>query len=348
MIESIFISDYSKRLLFGGHPILAELGYTKSIELAIENQKMGTCDNTSYPITYLKASRIAHLRVNDIILNIIYNGIDNFQAAKFLLDLKNHIENKIMRLNKKSIKKYYFIILELLQTSKIDFSAYTPCSYVSDKILIDVVQNIHCIMAGERAISNTSHGEIFSDRLGFDSLVITLEKSEHVVVKSIHRVQTDGNKLKVSCENPENRNLVSFYQKNASVLYFKMKRLDNLITIESEYKGIFKYIEFVIPVGIHTYKIMPQMSNGKCDFDIKTGILYWRFKDVAFHKETVKFNISTLEANENIIPITVNFRIEDSNACVLKLISTVNKSCPSQQFWMRSITQNGYYELNAD
>lgn len=353
MIECIFISDSSNRLLFGSHPILSDLGFSLSGEIWDEDLvpieiKKAQISSVKYPITYLKSSRIAHLKVNDVILNILYQGIDNFQAAKFLLDLRGHIEDKIINLTSKTVKRHYFLLLDMLQGTEIGYKAHPDSITIKESVFIDIVQNINCITSGDTTLVNSSQGEIFLDHTGIESLEVTLEKRDIVATKSTHKIQQEGNLIKIHCVNLENANLLSFYQKNIDMIYFKMKRTGNTVTVESEYKGVFKFIEIAIPVGMHTFKVDPNTSKGKCEFDIKSGILYWRFKESNFQKETVKFNISTLDEDVEERPVTVNFRIENSNNCALKLVNTINPSCPGQQFWVRNTTQSGYYELNSN
>ena len=359
MIESIFISDLSRKLLVGAHQSLSESGFINNnnilnaisidLDLNADSEKntseYNTISNDNYPITFLPSSRIAHLKVNDILINILYQGIDNFQAAKFLLDLKSYIEDKIITLNATSIQKHYFLLLELLQTPVINFKSNSIGEQNKDTTYIDIVQNIHFLSEGENVIVNKMHGEVFVDTNCIGPLDIQIEKKRPMKAKSVHMIEETESQLKIRCENIESQSLFSFYHRNLNVRYFKMVRSRDFVTLESEYKGLFKHIEIIVPVGILTYKVEMRASNGKCDFDIKKGLVYWRFRDCIFKKETIKFSISALEMQTNNLPVTINFRIEDSECCSFKLTNVINREYPTQQFWVRNTTQSGIYEL---
>lgn len=361
MIEHIFISDDKRRLLLGANQTLSEYGFTNNIlkkeldealDLYTVNSNFDNeeplkddSNHDSYPIIYLDSSRIAQLRVNDILLNILYQDMDNFQAAKSLLDIKNLIEEKIITLDSKSVQKHYFWLLEHLCLPNLDLKPEFQNKQPTDNLYVDIVQNIHCMSQGETILINKIHGEAFLDNSYSDSLNILIHKKKPIVVKSTHKIEENREEIKIRCENIETPNLFSFYQKDLYLKYFKMKRNKNLITLESEYKGTFKYLEIIVPVGNLAYRAETQASGGKCEFDIKKSLIYWRFRDTVFKKETLKFNISALEMQENENPIIINFRIENADCCAFRLESVVNKSMPSQKIWVRNITQNGIYEL---
>ena len=313
MIEHIFISDLEKRLLLGAHQTLIESGFTNDIlknELNFNSIATDSIDDSTntmvfdslkdtvyhdeYPIICLKSSRIAQLQVNDVILNILYRDLDSFQAAKFLLDIKKYIENRIITLDLKNIKRHYFLLLELLHSPAIDFKSEFSEKLPSENVFVDIVQNIHSQVHGETVMINKLFGEVFLDKGYAESLEFVIAKKNHLAIKSTHKIEETGNEIKIKCNNIENSSLFSFYQKNLDIQYFKMKRSRNLVTIESDYKGIFRHIEIIVPVGDLAFRAETQVSSGKCEFDIKKGIILWRFRDTVFKKETLKFTISAL------------------------------------------------------
>lgn len=349
MIECIYIADTTKRVLFGSHPLLSQYGYYLDKESRdqqiIETAELACKREPNYPITYGDGVRMAHLRVNDVILNVLYRHEDNFQASKYLLDLKLYLEDKLVEINIENVTGNYFMLLDILQTP--DFISKPSKFVLKEHVFVDIVENIHCTVIGDCVVSNSSHGEVFLDQNPSGTVAVTLEKSEPLMLKSIYRLTESENKATLSCVDPESRSLLSFFRRESPVVYFRMKRTVNLITFESEYLGEYRFIEFIIPVGMNAYQVDSSVSGGECEFNLKTGKVHWRFKDTQFKKATVKLNVSSIEEESITEPITVNFRIENSENCALQLTKAENAGFPEQKFWVRSTIQSGHYELNS-
>lgn len=99
MIEEVFISTINHKVLYG-NTIL----YPKSPKYPLHIVNNG-----------VESKMLSQLRVNDVILSIMYSNFDAFTASKYLVDIKDELENILVRLDSTSINNQYFIVLEILQ-----------------------------------------------------------------------------------------------------------------------------------------------------------------------------------------------------------------------------------------
>lgn len=332
MIQEIFITDLACNVLYGNprmFPSTMDARKAKSGELGC-----------SYPVESVGDRRLSRLKVNDVILSILYVDTDNFTASKFLVDLKNLIEGQISRIDCRSVKKNYFTLLELLQNAGMVFPS--PIRSTADpsrreNVYIDVVENIHTVI-GENGeiLKNCVHGEILSDGSDFRLL---LEKCDAEFKAFLE--ETRGG-TEILCKNDPQ---INFTVRSYAKVLFRMIRQGPIYTLESEFKGQFKYIEVAIPVGKSSYSAKIKQSTGSSDFDMKSGVVRWLVSHQSFTKETIKIHTMRLEEEIDTRSIMITFKIEDPEETSITIRGCRGTDGSGHRFWARYTIQSGHYEF---
>lgn len=336
MINEIFISDLSNNLLVGN-----------SHTFPFNNTQI------TYPITFYKNQKYSHLKVNDVILSISFIDLDNFIATKFLLDLKYFLEQRLIEITTEAIKESYFMLLDLLKTPELIINHKNTLFKTTALFpgnIINLVQKISFIEdINGNIISNKTYGEIFLNQIGQSELKLEFLVPENVNFKTPYPFNFEAKILTIFCKNLENKSLVSFNIKKNALVYFKLTKEGNGYTFNSEYKKMYKNIEFIIPVGNKVYRCDIKSSSGTYKFDLKTGSVHWRFNDYIFDKESII--ITTFSIEDDILkeeikePILVNFELNETEKLPIELKSCTNLDERTESFWMKCITKGEDYRF---
>lgn len=332
MIQEIFITDLACNVLYGSPRL-----FPASADL----ERAGSGVWHGYPVETVGNRRLSRLRVNDVVLAILYTAIDNFTASRFLQDLKSLIERRISRIDSKSVRKNYFTLLELLQNVSSVFPNPivhdTAASTRRENVYIDVVENIHTVIGEDgEVLKNCIHGEILSDGSDFKLLL----EGNGAVFKTLFEKTPSG--VEVSCGNDLR---ICFVVRNCPEVLFRMIRQEHVYTLESTFKGQFRHIEVAIPVGKSSYSTRILQSTGTSDFDMESGVVRWRISHQSFTKETIKVHAMALEEEADTRPIMVAFRIEDPQDTSVRIKGCKETGGSSRSFWARHIIQSGHYEF---
>lgn len=329
MIHDIFITDLSYKILYGN---------PRAFPVDIDGKAVAKLEE-NYPVQNLGDKKLSNLKVNDVILSVYYSNTDTFSISKFLLDLKNGLENKISALNTKSVKSNYFIILKYLSDTDLT-SVVSPKNFPilgTDNVYIDVIQKVHTLIGTDgRVIKNEVHGEIIHSDSNFKMVV----ESEKGHFKGDFENIQGKIEISTSTTNP-----ITFYQANFDCVLFRMTRVGDIYTFESDWKGKFGSIEFIIPVGKSAYSAETKHNSGISEFDLKNGLVRWKFTNVIFAKEAIKILPRLLQPEKIQDSILINFNIEDIASKDVKIKSCHSFDNANKKYWVKYILQSGHYEI---
>lgn len=311
MIHEVFITNTSQKLLYGNH---------KNFEMT-EN----------YPIDDLGSRKLAKLKINDVILIILFSQIDNFTASKFLADLKCYLESKNLILSNESIASNYFLFLNALQD--LEMVGLRDISNNSTNVYIDIYYNVHTLIYNGKPIINKIFGEIVSDHTEFTiNLDTPFEISDSAKIANYHEINYNEK--------------IKFYEDSFKTVFFNVTREDDLFIFESEFKDVFKEIEISIPIGPQALIYKMELSTGKANFQLKSGIVVWKIKNSKFSRETIKIISDNNIQEEDRRSILVNFKIENSVGLGIKVRSCQNNNGGgNKNFWVKHIVRSGNYEI---
>lgn len=316
MIQEIFITDLARNVLYGDSRLLPSESSLRE-----------------YPIEYTGIRRLCKLKVNDVVLAVLYTETDNFTASRFLLDLKSLIEGRISRIDCRSVQKHYFVLLDLLQSSGLVFPVYTACSVDA---CIDVVESVYTVIGDDgHVLKNSIHGHVLTD--GTD-IVLLIGKCS-AVFKSFEQT-FDG--TEISCRSDP---CISFSVRDPPRVFFRMHRQEHIYTLESGFEGHFKYVVVAIPVGKSTYDASMHQSTGSSKLDMRDGVVVWRISRQSFARETIKIHAMGLEEEADTRPIMITFEIEDPLETSMRILGCRERSGRSRCFRARYTIRNGHYEI---
>lgn len=275
-----------------------------------------------------------------------------------------------MKITTEVVKKNYFLLLEILKTPEAIFLQQQKDALfqLNNNVFIDFVQNIHCVIRNGHVLLNKCYGDAFitensqldqylynfinlngtgdesvsSD--GNDRIEFVFKKGSEVQFKTPYPHEDNGSKVLITASELRNRSIMSFSFEN-TFIYFKVNKKGSRYTFVSEYKGKFKFIEIKIPLGCKTYAAKAKVSSGEFSFDQKNGVVYWRFKEKKFEKETIEIDAKWLDDEEpESKALQISFKIDQENLPI-ELISCRNQSNKKQAFWTRRMTQSLRYEI---
>lgn len=342
MIKDIFISDESNNLLIGptyNFPFIGVDTLVPGSDQKIKPENF-MAQAYSYPTGMVSGHKYSHLRINNVVLSIMFTDIDNFTATKFLVDLQRFLETKLPKITTETVKNNYFLLLDLLKSPEtVILPSFHKPRIFNENVFINIVQSINYVQNSEnQVIKSKIFGEVFLDHSDVRSLKVSLQLQPGTSFKTPYPFVEDGSSVIISGKALENRNILSFQRRDQPV-HIKMEKSGNAYTFRSEEKTKFKFLEFKIPVGMNTYRVDVKISSGEYNFDMSTGMIYWRFNDAFFDKEEIKINLYSLSDEISTDAIVANFKVEDSGNCPVKIDGCVNNLQPSQKFWARSTIQ---------
>ncbi|KAM0680102.1 hypothetical protein GINT2_001795 [Glugoides intestinalis] len=365
MIKEIFISDTFNNLLVGN-----------TYQFSLAEQDKFICKNDGFTNKKEccracdKCYKTSSIKINDVVLTILFQELDPFSAIRFLIDLKTVLEKKIMKITSDTVKKNYFLLLEILKTPETTFllQEKEALFQLKNNIFVDFVQNVHCVIRNGNVLLNKCYGDVFisehsqldqylynfikfkgaSDESvsldGNDQIEFVFKKEKEVQFKTPYPHEDAGNRVLITAEDLGNRSIMSFSFEN-TFIYFRLNKKGNKYSFVSEYKGKFKLIEIKIPLGCKAYSANANISSGEFSFDQKNGDAYWRFKEKKFEKETIELDAKWLDEEEpESKGLQISFKIEQENLPI-QLISCRNQINNKQAFWSRSMTQSLRYEI---
>lgn len=308
MIHDIFICNLECRLLYG------------------DNRTFQKPDN--YPVIDLGDKRIHTLKVNDIILSILYSQIDNFAALQFLRDLKRFIEKRINEITEKTVEDNYFVLVNLLQNvSEIGLALETENK--SEDVYIDITYTINALLSKKNEIiQNYIQGEMKANIKGFKIHT----SSDYAISSSV------GNGIVYISP-------VKFSNFNFQKLMFKLHKNENEYTFECGCKEVFKHLEICIPIGKTAFSTKITKTNGKAEFDIQAGVVRWTFHDFRFNKEIITIIPQKYEEEIEYRSIFINFCVDEISDINIKIESCEMLDKSQKRFWVKNQVKSGNYEI---
>lgn len=330
MIEQIFISDDSNKILYGNQKLLPEI---LQYPLHIENDK-----------------RISQLKINDVILSILYCNYDNFTSAKILQDLKLFLESKILKIDSKTVKENYFLISELLNNIN---SILISQSFDKERILpdnnayIDIVEKIHAVIESDgNVIKNCLFGNVICSSGTITQLktIITKSKKYEMIMSSKYNFKDHLNRIELEASKLNQDPVILSYSilnLNHPIISFK-KNTKNCYTFICNPNIKFKNLLIKIPFCNSTYAAEIKSSAGTFHFDINSSLVVWEFKDFNFSSESIEIEPKFLTLDDFKFPIQIEFTISEyleSGICI------ESSNAGNTQFWAHCTTQSGHYEI---
>jgi hypothetical protein len=235
MIQDIFVSTLSNQIIFGNGSKYPEV--------------------SKYPIENIGDKTICQLKVNDIILSIVFSHIHSFCASKFLLDLSVLIKSKINILNSESVSKYYFILLELSQNPEIVFETPTP-KQIQSGINLDIVEDVYTVISKNGIVLKTKiSGNIlinyknFQESLLKDNMLkVRLNIDDIISYNSPYECIEDLCSVEVVNSVINHPSLISYSSFFKHTL-FRLKKVNSSYTFFSDCNLKFSFIKIMIPVN---------------------------------------------------------------------------------------------------
>ncbi|KAI4291055.1 AP-1 complex subunit mu [Pancytospora philotis] len=332
MIHEVFITDACHKVLYGDiakYPV-----------------------QPVYPLHTLVGQHLSQLRVNDVVLGVLHSGMDNFAAAKYLHDLRQHIERKILALNKKSVKENYFLLLELLQGGgAIHKPKEGPLLPIPrpDSVYIDVVEVVHAIVDSEgRTLKNSIFGSVIMDRTVDVTAEMALvnHRKRPLAIKTNHALScTDDGAVVVGACREGPAPFLTYSLSNAGSALIRLKRANNMYTFTCDKKLKFKFLTFRVPVPTTAYATKLQYRSGMAEFNMEQSYVEWRFTDCEFTEESIVIERSVVEPTVDDRPVRVCFSIPEWTESGLRVKKCSPTEAATTKFWITYTTQDGCYEL---
>lgn len=332
MIHEVFIATPAHKVLYGNTTLYPE--------------------SPAYPVHAMADNTLSQLRVNDVVLGVLYRNLDDFTAAKYLLDLRRLLEDKILLLDQKTVFTKYFIILELLQGLDIIHSSRESLSLSlisGDNTYIDVVETVHAVVLGDgTAIKNSIYGNIILGKTYPDSLRMVVDKGRKYFVcpKSNYEIANHLDKIEIQGrETDHNTALLTYSVNNINNTLFRLDRVGNRYTFVCRSKLKLKFVKFVIPVPRTTFSADLRCTAGHAEFDMENSQVVWRLSEHVFSSESILVEKSVLEDFVDSRPVVVHFNIPEWTESGLKVEDCSCAEAPGTRFWVRYTTQDGCYEI---
>lgn len=332
MIQEIFITTPAKKILYGD--------ITKYPHAP------------QYPTHIMESARLSQLKINDVILSILYTNWDGFTAAKYLLDLRKHIEAKVLALNERNVVENYFVLVELLQGIGIihKSKAITLPTLISpENVYIDVVENVHAIVASDGSvIKNSLFGSVIVDKALETPIKMVVDTGRRyaVMLKTGHEIVSVDNNLTVSgiCEQSEAL-FCMYHVSMVPTTMIKLERVDNRYTFHCGHSQKFKFLTFRIPLPRTTYATKLLYKKGAAEFNLSESYVEWKFNDTQFTEESISIEKSVLEETVDDRPVQIYFNIPGWAETGLRVISCTCPQKPTIKFWITHTTQDSCYEI---
>ncbi|KAI5171994.1 AP-1 complex subunit mu [Pancytospora epiphaga] len=332
MIREIFITDLTNKVLFG--------------DLALYPS------SPSYPLHIMDNNRLCQLKINDVILSILYENMDSFTAAKYLYNLKAIIVELITEINEKNVCDYYFSLLELLHgcdVMRVNHHRISLNLNLTDDTYIDVVESVHTVITKNGTVlENTIYGSVLLSKKCEGTIKMTLDKGTKykITAKSNYKLKSELDKIELTGKNISSSDILLNYNVPVSKnVLISMKRLDNKYTFMCPEKLKFKFIRFMIPVSNTTFSVKTHTSSGYAKFDAEKNTVIWDFDDGEFFSEAISIERHALEETVDKKPIKICFTIQNWCESGLSVKSCINEDCPLDRFWITHTTQDGHYEI---
>ncbi|KAL6121957.1 hypothetical protein NUSPORA_01066 [Nucleospora cyclopteri] len=346
MIEEVFISNSSNNLVFGD--------FSKF-----------PLNKLDYPMAQVFSKRICQLKVNDVILSILYRDMDNFMATKQLLNIKNCLIYNNIEITEKSVINNYFLILRLLDQPNLIFDQKKDnFSLKTDNFYLDVVEEFHSIIRYSEllnttdVIKNSIYGEvIYKDSREID-IKIKLEPCVNFY-RSSYLQQCNKEEIKLPSFSDQNQILNCSYKKgNKTILSYNVHSLEKPFINLSKNKNMFKFytadqvkfktLRIRIPVQETTFAAQIESRNGVAELDTKNSYVEWKFNSYEFKEESILIIPSVLEKSTDKRSILIDFLIENRNETYAKIVESKAVHNKSAKIWVKYFTQAGRYEIRLN
>jgi hypothetical protein len=327
MIEEIFISSKDKILL--GNPDLYP-------------------QNPSYPTHTTGSSQYTQLKVNNIILGILYSNIDVFIIIEYLQVLKRNLENRFNNIDEQIILDNYFIVRELFSKNCLRISEeekiYKLPVLSTNEIFIDVIETYNAII-DKSHINCDVYGYCFvKPRFNEDNfLKLLIKKDKNIDYISNYKIVERFNKLELEL-NVSNKDLQILRYKAKGALPFKFTQEgDNYVLYTDDIQ--FDNFEVFIPISAQSKFVKLNSTKGISFYDEMKNIVKWKFKKEKICKATLNLKAEYFKNIEELRPIQISFSVTRTNKNILNIEKAICIDNTKVDVWIRYDICNGKIEI---
>lgn len=290
----------------------------------------------SYPTSVSGDKQITQLKVNNVVLGILYSNIDSFTALQFLEKLKEQLESKFYNLNAQHVLDNYFIIREMvnrlfLENLKGNFKL--P-ALSTNEVHIDVIEiyngniqnNIYlCDVFGYCFIKPRFNEKNF--------LKLIIKKDKNINYLSDYKILDRFNKLEMELNVYDKDLQILKYHTNSN-LPFKIQYTSELITISAD-NIYFESLDIIIPLKYQSNEMILEQSKGAIKFIEEEEKVIWSFKKHYLVKENLKIKIGDIKDLLKTIPIQVKSKICKTDKNILKIEKAICLDNQSIDIWIK-------------
>jgi len=333
----------------------------KELFIATENHKIlygnpykyPETAHIEYPVHGYNGKFLSQLKINNIILSVLYSKIDCFSAAKYLLDIKTYLETHLKCLDSRSVKANLRKIVELLEMNNECFSEQPGAVWENPLFqrnqYIDVIEKVHGILTPEGARHLMIEGEVVisqNNMITEMELELEFENGREVECKSVYDLKKVDGAVKISVDKIcSGVSICSYTILNRVAAPIEFHKIDGEYVFKSEISAQFKELAISIPQPETTYSVAIKSAMGEAYYDRETRNVVWRMAGVNFLGETISVEGKTLDDGVCDLPIKVEFSLPNYSHSRMKVKSCKGKEQKKESFWIHYCTQNGRYEI---
>jgi len=336
MIEEIFIVRHDERVLYGDAS-----KYFGSIQDVISESE---------------GARITRVRMNDVVVGVLYRSMSDISALKYVEWLRKRLERSIGMVCEKNVLGNYFMLFRIISKHERELDdggeRHFFAGMNNNNVYLDVVERHSAIVDEGRIVVNRAEGSVYLKTVFSDERMIKVAigklnvgtiayKSDEVVHDEVGAV-----KIEIKSDGMESE-VFRYYAARSKRLLVVVYGDEGGYVVECSEPTKFDELVIFFPVPREALKVVHRHKAGSSVYDESSNVVRWDLSGVVVASERMEYCVERFDAGEDMRPILVHFMAKNWNDCMVRIESA---ECigHSMNFWTRYAVVSGKYEMRVN